>query len=106
MHWPLAVRSSLNGFEKPSIKNCDSGKVSSIFVSDIISMSRLLPTNVTSDSNLFLIELILRWPMILLCGFWFLSCLSSQMSLVFLSIIGSEKGLSNFPNTLCSTSSD
>ena len=52
-------------------------------------MSKLLPTNVTSDSNLFLIEFILRWPKIILCGFWFLSCMSSQMSLVFLSIIGS-----------------
>ena len=38
--------------------------------------------------------------------FWFLSWLSSQMPLVFLSIIGSEGGLSNFPETLCSTSSD
>ena len=81
---PLAVRSSLNGFEKPSVKNCDSGKVSSIFVSDAISISRLLPTKLTSD--LFLIEFILRWPMIILCGFWFLSCLSSQMPLVFLSL--------------------
>ena len=44
--------------------------------------------------------------MIILCGFWFLSCLSSQMPLVFLSIIGSGGGLSNFPETLCSTSSD
>lgn len=45
-------------------------------------------------------------PLIIMCGFWFLSCLISQMSLVFLSIIGSEKGLSNFPETLCSTSFD
>ena len=103
---PLAVRSSLNGFEKPSIKNCDPGKVSSIFFSDTLSISRLLPTNLTSDSNLFLIEFILRWPMIILCGFWFLSCLSSQMPLVFLSILGSEGGLSNFPETLRSASSD
>ena len=65
-----------------------------------------MPTNLTSDSNLFLTEFMLRWPMIILCGFWFLSCLSSQMPLVFLSILGSEGGLSNFPETLCSTLSD
>ena len=29
---PLAVRSNLNGFEKPSIKNCVSGTVSWIMV--------------------------------------------------------------------------
>ena len=69
-------------------------------------LSRLLPTNLASDSNLFLIEFILRWPMIILCGFWFLSCSSLQMSLVFLSITGSEKGLSNFPETLRSTASN
>ena len=86
--------------------NCDSGKASSIFVSDTISISRLFPINLTSDSNLFLIEFILRWPMIILCGFWFLSCLSSQMPLVFLSIIGSGGGISNFPEALCSTLSD
>ena len=69
-------------------------------------LSRLLPTNLASDSNLFLIEFVLRWPMIILCGFWFLSCSSLQMSLVFLSITGSEKGLSNFPETLRSTASN
>ena len=47
-------------FEKPPIKNCHSGKVSSLFVSDTISISRLMPTNVTSDSNLFLIEFLMR----------------------------------------------
>ena len=106
IHPPMAVRSSRNNFEKPSIENCDSGKISSIFVSDTMSVSRLLPTNLTSDSNLFLIKFIFRWPMIILLGFWFLSFLSSQMPFVFLSIIGSEGGLSDFPETLCSTSSD
>ena len=81
-------------------------KASSIFAYDTISISRLLPTNLTSDSNLFLLEFILTWPMIILCGFWLLSCLSSQMPLVFLSVIGSKGGLSNFPETLCSTLSD
>ena len=102
----LHLWSSLNGFEKLSIKNFFSRKVSSNFVSDTISISILLPANVTSDSNLFLTEFKLRWPMIILCGFWFFSCLSSQMPLVLLSTIGSEKELSNFPETLCSTSSD
>ena len=86
--------------------NCDSGKASSIFVSDTISISRLFPINLTSDSNLFLIEFILRWPMIILCGFWFLTCLSLLMQFVFLPIIGFERGLSIFPETLYSTSSD
>ena len=102
----LAVRSSLNAFEKPSIKNCDSGKVSSIFVFDTKGISRSLLTNLTNDSKLFLIEFILRWSMIILCGFWFLNCLSLQMSIVFLSIIGSEKELSNFPKTIWATSSN
>ena len=44
---------------KPSIKNQDPGKVSSIFVSDTISVSRFLPTYFTSDSNLFLSEFML-----------------------------------------------
>ena len=46
---PFAVRSSLNDFEKHLIEHYDSGKVSSIFVSDAISISRLLPTNLASD---------------------------------------------------------
>ena len=43
--------------------------------------------------------------MISLCRFWFLSFFSSQMPLVFLSILRFEIGLSNFPETLCLTSS-
>ena len=92
--------------KNPQLKIVTRGKVSSIFVSDIMSVFRLLPTNLTSDSNLFLIKFIFRWPMIILLGFWFLSFLSLQMPFVFLSIIGSEGGLSDFPETLCSTSSD
>ena len=57
---PLAVRSILNGFGTPSIKNFYSGKVLSIFVSNTIAICRLLPTNLKSDSNLSLIKFILR----------------------------------------------
>ena len=67
-------------FRKPSIKNCVSGKVSSIFVSNTISMSILLPIYFTSNSNVFLIECILIWSMITLYWFPFLGCLSSLIS--------------------------
>ena len=50
-----------------------------------IAKRYVFQSNATSESNLFLIKFI---PMIILSGFWFLSCLSS---LVFLSIIGFEK---------------
>ena len=55
----IAVQSSLLSVEKSSIKNSDSRKVSSIFVSDTISMPRLLPKCFTTDSNLFVIEFML-----------------------------------------------
>ena len=76
---PLTVWSSRQGVEKPSIKNCDSRKASSIFVCYTISMSILLPTYFTSDSNLFLMEFMLIWPVITLYGFLFLRYLTSRM---------------------------
>ena len=75
-------------------------KESSIFVSDNISVSRLLPTYFTSDSNLFLIDFILISSVITLYGFLFLRCLISLISQVFSSLIGSERKFSDLPYTL------
>ena len=68
----IAVWLSPLGVEKPSVKNCDSGKVLSAFVSDTTRMTRLLALFFTSESNLFLIKFMLTWPMIPLYGFLFL----------------------------------
>ena len=66
---PFDVRSSLYGSENPSIKNCEVGNVSSILVSEIIRMS-ILPLKIsTSCSNLFLKELMFKYPNIILRGF-------------------------------------
>ena len=61
---PLRLRSNhAKGMQKPCNKNCVAGKVSSSLVSDIMSISILLLTIVDRCSNLFLIELILSWPL-------------------------------------------
>ena len=80
----IAVRTSL---WKLSVWNCDFGKLSCFFISNMISLSRLLPTYFTSDSNSFLIEFILIWPMITLYGFLFLRCFSSRMSYIFFHLL-------------------
>ena len=49
-------------FSKPGIKNRDTGKDSSSLVSDIISISRLIAIEDTRISDLFLKELMFRWP--------------------------------------------
>ena len=64
------------GTLKPFIWNWAVGKESSSFVSDIRSKSILLSIMYVSASNLFLTELILRWPNINLSGEWILISLS------------------------------
>ena len=54
-------RSNLYGVLKPSIKNWLWGKVSSIFVSEIISISILPLIWSLSNSNLFLMEFMFKW---------------------------------------------
>ena len=96
-------------FQYPVVKFCSKFIISGISVVPVVYDFRFRlgkPTKLTSDSNLFVIEFILRWSMIILCGFWLLSCLSFQMPLEFLSIIGSEGGISNFSEALGSISSD
>ena len=61
---------------KSFIWNSAIGKESSSFVSDIRSKSILLSIVYVNDPNLFLTELIIRWPSINLLGDWFLISLS------------------------------
>ena len=84
---PSAVRSSVQRVKKSSIKNCDCGKVSSILVFDTRGMYYI------SDSNLFLVESILIWPLIFLYVFWFLRWLNPPMKYLFSSFNGSESSL-------------
>ena len=58
---PLMFLSILKGSPKPFIRNLPFGKLSSIFVSENISKSRILLMPFTTDSKLFFIEFILRW---------------------------------------------
>ena len=58
---PLELRSLRNGAEKPLIKNWPTGKVLSIFVSEISNMSILSVTKLDKSSNLFLIKFMLRY---------------------------------------------
>ena len=73
---PFPFLSYLYGTLKPFIWNWAVGKESSSFVSDIRSKSILLPIMNVSASNLFLTELVLRWPNINLSGEWILISLS------------------------------
>ena len=57
------------GTLQPSKKNWLGGKLSSSFVSDIISISMFPFTWWARKSNLFLIELIFRWPTTILFKF-------------------------------------
>ena len=63
---PFLFLSNLYGLEKPSIKNRDSKKVSSSFVSVTTRMSIYFSTVSFDCSNLFLIELIFKLPIIIL----------------------------------------
>ena len=93
--------SYLYGTLKPFIWNWAVGKESSSFVSDIRSKSILLSIMYVSASNLFLTELILRWPNINLSGEWILISLSPFFaSLISFSVadlwktVSSEIGVS------------
>ena len=66
---PCAVLSILYGGVNPSKINWFKGNVSSNFVSDISKTSILLPTTSFSISNLFLIELIFKWAIMIRFGF-------------------------------------
>ena len=86
---------------KSFIWNWAVGKESSSFVSDIRSKSILLSIMYVSASNLFLTELILRWPNINLSGEWILISLSPFFaSLISFSVadlwktVSSEIGVS------------
>ena len=57
---PWMFLSILKGSQKPLIRNWPFGKLLSIFVSEIISKSTLLARSFARNSNLFLIELMLR----------------------------------------------
>ena len=63
---PLSFRSNLCIFEYPWIINWFLEKVASNFVSLIIRLSILPPMSDESNSNLFLMEFILRCPIIIL----------------------------------------
>ena len=85
---PFPFLSYLYGTLKPFIWNWAEGKESSSFVSDIRSKSILLSIMYVSASNLFLTELLLRWPNINLSGDWILISLSPFFaSLILLSQI-------------------
>ena len=98
---PFPFLSYLYGTLKPFIWNWAVGKESSSFVSDIRSKSILLSIMYVSASNLFLTELILRWPNINLSGEWILISLSPFFaSLISFSVadlwktVSSEIGVS------------
>ena len=81
---------------KPFIWNWAVGKESSSFVSDIRSKSILLSGIYVSASNLFLTELILRWPNINLSGDWILISLSPFFaSLISFSVVDLWKTVSS-----------
>ena len=73
-------------FRKSFNDNCHSGNVSSVLFSEITRTSKLTLTGTTRDSNLFLIEFTLMWPIMILNWFSFLSCSSP-------SILSLEGGL-------------
>ena len=74
---PFPFLSYLYETLKPFIWNWAEGKESSSFVSDIRSKLILLSIMYVSASNLFLTELILRWPDINISGDWILIFLGS-----------------------------
>ena len=61
---PFEQRSSLQGLENSSSKNCAEGNDSSVFVSDISNMSRCLLASDSRTLNLFLIEIMFNYPII------------------------------------------
>ena len=63
---PLLFRSNLHTVEYPWMKNWFAGKVVSNFVWLITRMSILPPMSDESNSNLFLMEFMLRCPVIIL----------------------------------------
>ena len=67
---PFLFRSNLNGVLKPSTLNCETGKESSNFVSVTIKISKSCISIGFIMSNLFLIELMFKWP-IIICWGWF-----------------------------------
>ena len=62
--------------------NCPVGKVASIFVSVIINTSKLCAAISLSTSNLFLTELIFRYPMMTLPMFLILSNFNADLASV------------------------
>ena len=60
MSSPFELRSSLYGVQNPSIKNSPTGKLSSIFLSEIINTSTLLLNCFESNSYLFRIEFMFK----------------------------------------------
>ena len=67
---PYVVLWSLYGGVNPSKINWFRRNVSSSFVSNISKISVLLPTTSFSISNLFLIELIFKWAIMIWFGFF------------------------------------
>ena len=61
---PFELQSSLYGIQNLSIKNWPTGKISSIFVSEIVSTSTLHLICSESNPNLFRIEFMLKWAKI------------------------------------------
>ena len=66
---PFLVQSNLYGLEKPSIKSRESKNVSSSFVSVTTKVSIYFSAVSFDCSNLFLIELIFKLPVITLFAF-------------------------------------
>ena len=65
----LMFLSILKGSQKPLIWNWSFAKLLSVFVSKIISRLKLLVISFVMNSNLFLIELMLKWAKISLLKF-------------------------------------
>ena len=72
---PFLFLSKRYGLENPSIRNCESGKVSCSLVSVMIKISNVPFTRTFNSSNLLGNELMLRLPMITLFMFSILAFL-------------------------------
>ena len=65
---PFLFPSRLNGVHKPCIETWETGMESSSFVSVIIKISISSETIFLSKSNLFLMEFMFKWPIMMFLG--------------------------------------